>query len=66
MSNNKHVLKLQSPFEKIKKSNTHGEIALFRAVITQMIIDSTNISDKIESKKLAQNAREWLFKKMAF
>lgn len=62
MKNKKGVIKLQSPFEKIKQNTKDPIERLYRAVIMQMIIDASNKSDKKDLVKNEQEAKEWLFK----
>lgn len=62
MKNKKGVIKLQSPFEKIKQNTKDPIERLYRAVIMQMIIDSSNKSDKKELVKNEESAKNWLFK----
>ncbi|HJD65950.1 MAG TPA: hypothetical protein LFV91_02555 [Rickettsia endosymbiont of Bembidion nr. Transversale] len=45
------VIKLATPFERLKFHNPIPDIALRLAVIMQAIIDSTNTSPKKEAKK---------------
>lgn len=61
MKNIKRVIKLSYPFERIKNFNEIAEIALFKSVITQMIIDATNTSDVPRLKRLELKAKKWLF-----
>ncbi|MGV2432288.1 MAG UNVERIFIED_CONTAM: hypothetical protein LVQ98_02675 [Rickettsiaceae bacterium] len=61
MKNKKRVLKIQSPFENIKKYGEDPISNLYRAVIMQMIIDASNISKNKELMKLQKIAHEWLF-----
>ena len=59
--NKKRVIKLQCPFERIKKYNSKGEVSLYKAVIMQMIIDASNISSDTKAVKQEKQAKEWLF-----
>ncbi len=61
MSNKSKVIKLQCPFERIKKHNACPEVNLYRAVIMQMIIDATNVSKNPKMIKNADHAKEFLF-----
>lgn len=61
MANNKKVIKVQCPFERIKKYNAHSEAALYKAVIMQMIIDASNISKDPKACRNERKAKEWLF-----
>jgi hypothetical protein len=56
-----NVIKFQAPFERLKLYQTSPEISLLKSIITQAIIDSTNNSDMREAKKLAMEARDWIF-----
>lgn len=55
------VIKLTTPFERIKFYNSSPDIALRLAIIMQAIIDSTNTSSKKEAKKVEYAAKEWIF-----
>jgi hypothetical protein len=56
-----NVIKFQAPFERIKFYNYSPEVSLMKAIITQAIIDATNISlDKL-SKKSEIEAKAWIF-----
>ena len=61
MRNKSKVIKLQSPFERIKKYSTCPEVNLYRAVIMQLVIDATNISKESSNVKNEQHAKELLF-----
>jgi hypothetical protein len=54
-------MKFQAPFERIKQFNTSSEVSLYKAVITQAIIDSTNTSDDRVAKNIEMEAKGWLF-----
>ncbi|WP_341794108.1 MULTISPECIES: hypothetical protein [unclassified Rickettsia] len=56
-----NVIRLATPFERIKIYNVSPEIALRRAIITQAMIDATNTSPKREAKKIEYEAKEWIF-----
>lgn len=59
---NKHnVLKLHSPFERLKLYVTSPDILLRKAIITQAIIDATNISELRIAKKIELEAKSWIF-----
>lgn len=55
------VLKFQSPFERLKQYSNKPEVNLCKAIITQAIIDSTCISNDLESRKDRLEALEWIF-----
>ena len=55
------VIKLQSPFEKIKLFNVSSEVALRRAIIIQAIIDASNVSTSKENIKTTMDAKKWIF-----
>lgn len=61
MTNKQNVLKLQCPFERIKKYDRNPISSLYKAVIMQMIIDASNISTNKKEAKLANRAKAWLF-----
>ncbi len=56
-----NVIKFQAPFERLKGCNYSPEVTLFKAMITQAIIDVTNISQSKESKKIEKEAKDWIF-----
>ncbi|KJV80914.1 hypothetical protein RHORCCE3_0092 [Rickettsia hoogstraalii str. RCCE3] len=56
-----YVIKLTTPFERIKLYNPIPDIALRSAIIMQAIIDATNTSTKKEATKAEYNAKKWLF-----
>lgn len=56
-----NVMKFQAPFERIKEYNASPEVSLYKAIITQAIIDSTNISDTVSARMLEREAKNWLF-----
>ena len=58
---NSFVIKLQSPFERLKFINDNPEISLRKAIILQAIIDASSCSGKQQDIKIAQEARDWLF-----
>lgn len=55
------VIKFQAPFERLKEYDLSPEVRLYKAVITQAIIDVSNISDIFSSKKNELEAKNWLF-----
>lgn len=55
------VIRLQSPFEKIKLSSDMPEVNLYRAIIMQMIIDASNTSQNPKLREHEEHAKEWLF-----
>jgi hypothetical protein len=61
MVNNTKVIKIQCPFERIKKYNATPESALYKAVIMQMIIDASNISQDPKACRNEKRAKAWLF-----
>ena len=61
MRNKAKVIKFQSPFERLKSYTSSPDITLRRAIITQAIIDATNISGCRRAKKLEQEAKSWIF-----
>jgi hypothetical protein len=56
-----NVIKFQTPFERLREYNPSPEICLYKAIITQALIDATNNSDGSYSKKLEKEAKEWIF-----
>ena len=61
MTNNKKVIKIQCPFERIKKYNVTPEAGLYKAVIMQMIIDASNSSNDPKASRNEKRAMAWLF-----
>lgn len=55
------VIKFQSPFERLKSHDKVPEISLYKAIITQAVIDATNTSDFLEAKKNEIEAKNWIF-----
>ncbi len=55
------VLKFQSPFERLKDYTDCSMQKLYKAIITQAIIDATNISDDKTPKYVELKAKEWIF-----
>jgi len=56
-----NVIKLNTPFERIKLCDSLPEINLRKAIITQAIIDATNISDAKQFKQIEIDAKNWIF-----
>jgi len=56
-----NVIKLQAPFERLKKYTDNPEIALRKAIILQAIIDASNSSNQTYAKKIEQEAKNWIF-----
>ncbi len=56
-----NVIKFQAPFERIKFYNSSPEVSLFKAVITQAIVDASNLSCSKEYKKIELEAKAWIF-----
>ncbi len=56
-----NVIKFQAPFERLKLYDSSPDINLRKAIITQAIIDASNISDSKEAKKLEIEAKAWIF-----
>ena len=50
-----HVMKFQAPFERLKEYNSSPEIILYKAIITQAIIDAPR------AKTLETDAKKWIF-----
>jgi hypothetical protein len=55
------VIKFQSPFERLKQYNSSSEIILYKAIITQAIIDATNISETPKARVIERDAKAWIF-----
>jgi hypothetical protein len=55
------VIKFQAPFEKLKEYDLCPEVRLYKAVITQAIIDVSNNSDTLASKKMELETKNWFF-----
>ncbi len=55
------VLKPQAPFERLKLANNSPEVALRKSIILQAIIDASNTSHNKSAKKMAGQAKKWLF-----
>ena len=56
-----NVMKFQAPFERLKEYSPSPEIILYKAIITQAIIDATNISEDPRAKTIEQDAKKWIF-----
>lgn len=56
-----NVIKFQAPFERLKLYDSSPHITLRKAIITQAIIDATNISNLPVAKKLEMEAKSWIF-----
>ncbi len=56
-----NVIKFQSPFERLKLYDASPEVNLRKAIITQAIIDATNISEDRTAKKFELEAKAWIF-----
>ncbi|WP_341756612.1 MULTISPECIES: hypothetical protein [unclassified Candidatus Tisiphia] len=56
-----NVIKFPSPFERLKSYTNSPDVILRKAIITQAIIDATNISEFRIAKKLEQEAKSWIF-----
>jgi hypothetical protein len=56
-----NVIKFQAPFERLKQYNSSSEIILYKAIITQAIIDATNISTAPRARAMELDAKEWIF-----
>lgn len=54
-----NVIKFQSPFERLKSYTNSPDVILRKAIITQAIIEATNISKFRTAKKLEQEAKLW-------
>lgn len=55
------VIKFQAPFERLKDYDFPPEVRLYKAILTQAIIDASNISAIKEAKKLELEAKTWIF-----
>lgn len=56
-----NVIKFQAPFEKLKLYESSPEIMLRKAIITQAVIDASNLSNQPKAKKLELDAKDWIF-----
>lgn len=55
------VLKFQAPFERLKEYDYTPEVQLYKAILTQAIIDVSNIADIQNAKKIELEAKAWIF-----
>ena len=55
------VIKFQAPFERLKEYDTSPERRLYKAILMQAIIDSSNTSNDRVPKKLELEAKNWIF-----
>ncbi|KAF8818888.1 hypothetical protein [Rickettsia endosymbiont of Cardiosporidium cionae] len=62
MNNKYHVIKFQAPFERLKQYVISPDVRLYKAILLQAIIDSTNVSNNKCLKKLEIAAKNWIFK----
>lgn len=53
--------KFHSPFERLKKYIDYGDIALRKAIILQAIFDVSCTENHHKSRKIAKEARAWIF-----
>lgn len=56
-----NVIKFQAPFERLKLYNDSPDVNLRKAIITQAIIDATNVSGKKQARKDEIDAKTWIF-----
>lgn len=56
-----NVIKFQAPFERLKLFDTSPDVNLRKAIITQAIIDASNISDDKIAKRRELEAKAWIF-----
>ena len=56
-----NVIKFQAPFERLKLFDNSPDVNLRKAIITQAIIDASNISEDRKAKKLEREAKNWIF-----
>ena len=56
-----NVIKFQAPFERLKNYDLSPEVRLMKAIVTQAIIDASNIGDDLSSKKIELQAKTWIF-----
>lgn len=61
MSNLSHVIKFQSPFERLKFNSANPQQAVHKSIILQAIIDASNTSNSYRAKKHEVEAKMWLF-----
>ena len=55
------VIKFQAPFEKLKEYECSAEVSLYKAILTQAVIDATNISVTPSLKRFEIEAKNWIF-----
>lgn len=55
------VIKFQAPFERLKEYDYSPEVRLYKAILTQALIDASNISSSPEAKKHELEAKNWIF-----
>ncbi|MDP4708697.1 MAG: hypothetical protein NWS20_01655 [Rickettsiaceae bacterium] len=55
------VIKFQAPFERLKEYDYSPEVRLYKAILTQAIIDASNIVEAKDAKKLKLEAKRWIF-----
>jgi len=55
------VLKFQAPFERLKEYITSPDARLYKAIITQAIIDATNTSSAPQARAIERSAKNWIF-----
>ncbi len=59
--NNSNTIKFPAPFERLKSYIASPDVALRKAIITQAVIDATNLSELPSAKKFALEAQAWIF-----
>lgn len=55
------VIKFQAPFERLKEYDYSAEVCLYKAILTQALIDASNTSNSSEAKKPELEAKNWIF-----
>ena len=55
------VIKFQAPFERLKEYDYSAEVRLYKAILTQALIDASNISSSSEAKRYELEAKNWVF-----
>jgi hypothetical protein len=55
------VIKFQAPFERLKEYDYSAEVRLYKAILTQALIDASNTSSSPEAKKHELEAKNWIF-----
>jgi hypothetical protein len=60
------VIKFQAPFERLKEYDYSPEVRLYKAILTQAMIDASNVSDSPEAKKYEIEAKTWIFGNSAY